>query len=155
MQRGGLNWVAGTSIAGVLAATMAFVEPFEGTVLRTHPDPINITSACMGNRSAAIPGATFTQEECDLLLLSDTIVAVIATRKIVKVEMDDQEWIAVASLVFNAGWPAVSRSTLVRKLNAGDRAGAASEFNRWVNAGGKPLPGLIVRRARESRLFLS
>jgi lysozyme len=155
MQRNGLNWVAGTTTAGIIAGVMAFVEPFEGTVLRTHPDPIGVTSACRGNRSAAVPGATFTIEECDLLLLSDAIVAVIATDKIVKVEMSDEEWIAVASLVFNAGWSAVAKSTLVRKLNEGDRAGAAAEFDRWVRAGGQVLPGLVVRRAKEARLFLA
>lgn len=137
----------------VVLAAMQFIEPLEGTVKRTHADPVGITSACSGNRSAAVPGATFTAEECTLLLLSDTIVHVIAVGKLVTVPMTDEEWIAVASFSFNLGWQALRESTLLRKLNAGDKVGAAAEFQRWVNAGGRPLPGLVVRRAREARLF--
>ncbi|APF12027.1 hypothetical protein BKC11_04965 [Salmonella enterica subsp. enterica serovar Typhimurium] len=46
-------------------------------------------------------------------------------------------------------------STLLRKLNAGDYAGAADEFLRWNKAGGKVLNGLTRRREAERALFLS
>jgi lysozyme len=41
-------------------------------------------------------------------------------------------------------------STLLRKLNASDYAGATAEFPKWANP---PLPGLKIRRAREQLLF--
>ncbi|HTD03821.1 lysozyme [Undibacterium sp.] len=44
--------------------------------------------------------------------------------------------------------------TMVRKLNAGDYAGACNELPRWVYAGGKILPGLVKRRAAEQELCL-
>jgi lysozyme len=31
----------------------------------------------------------------------------------------------------------------------------ANEFNKWVYAGGKVLPGLVRRRAAEKALFLT
>ena len=49
----------------------------------------------------------------------------------------------------------LSTSTLLRKLNAGDYAGAADEFLRWNKAGGKVLNGLTRRREAERALFLS
>jgi lysozyme len=51
--------------------------------------------------------------------------------------------------------PVLSTSTLLRKLNAGDYAGAADEFLRWNKAGGKVLNGLTRRREAERALFLS
>ncbi len=46
-------------------------------------------------------------------------------------------------------------STLLRKLNVGDAAGAAAEFAKWTRGAGKVMPGLVKRRAAEAALFLS
>ncbi|HGM8337746.1 TPA: glycoside hydrolase family protein [Pseudomonas aeruginosa] len=45
-----------------------------------------------------------------------------------------------------------SRSTLLRKLNAGDVKGACAELSRWVYAGGKVYKGLVNRRKAEREL---
>ncbi|HCD1077247.1 TPA: glycoside hydrolase family protein, partial [Proteus mirabilis] len=47
---------------------------------------------------------------------------------------------------------AFARSTLLKKLNAGDGAGACEEIKRWVYAGGKVWRGLVSRREVESAL---
>lgn len=60
---------------------------------------------------------------------------------------------ALVLLSDNIGNDAFRKSTLLRKLNAGDYAGAAKEFDRWVRGGGRVLPGLVKRRAEERRLF--
>jgi lysozyme len=73
----------------------------------------------------------------------------------VTVPLNDNEFGALTSFTFNLGIGNLKSSTLLKKLNAGDRAGAADEFGKWVNAGGKPLPGLVKRRAAERALFLT
>uniref|UniRef100_A8GDE9 Lysozyme n=1 Tax=Serratia proteamaculans (strain 568) TaxID=399741 RepID=A8GDE9_SERP5 len=55
----------------------------------------------------------------------------------------------------NLGLRSLSISTLLQKLNVGDKQNAANEFGRWVNAGGVKLNGLVMRRAAERELFLS
>lgn len=169
MERGGQIGIVAGSLLGLAVALGQFVEPHEGRVNRTHADPVGIASACVGNTSVAIPGATFTDEECDALLLADAIVAVVAVRKLVTVPLSDSEMIGAASFVYNFGWAKFAGSTFRAKINAGDKVGAAAELARWV-CGGKAtgkadnsceqggmrlLPGLVVRRAREARLFLS
>lgn len=62
---------------------------------------------------------------------------------------------ALVSFTYNLGARSLSTSTLLRKLNAGDYAGAADEFLRWNKAGGKVLTGLTRRREAERALFLS
>jgi lysozyme len=60
---------------------------------------------------------------------------------------------ALGSFVFNVGSGNFARSTLLRELNSGNYAAVAGELNRWVNAGGRALAGLVSRRAAEGRLF--
>ena len=66
---------------------------------------------------------------------------------------------ALCSFIENLGLGDFEDSTLFEKLKAGDVAGAADEFPRWVHAevdGVKTvLPGLVSRRAAERALFLS
>jgi lysozyme len=71
----------------------------------------------------------------------------------VKVPLNDQQFSALASLAYNIGPTAFKKSTLVKKLNSGDVAGATEEFARWDKAGGKPVEGLARRRAAEQALF--
>lgn len=61
---------------------------------------------------------------------------------------------ALVSFAFNLGTGALAGSTLFRKvkINPNDKS-IALEFAKWVNAGGKKLPGLIRRRKAESDLY--
>jgi lysozyme len=61
---------------------------------------------------------------------------------------------ALISFAFNVGLGAYGKSTLLRKLNQGDKRGAAKEFPRWVYASGQKLPGLVRRREAERKMFL-
>lgn len=101
------------------------------------------------------PNQTITREAALRLLAQDVRWAGETVAKAVDVRLRQHEFDALASFAFNVGAGAFSDSTLVRRLNAGDRAGAAAEFGRWVNGAGGPLAGLVARRADERRLFLS
>lgn len=75
-----------------------------------------------------------------------------ALRQCVRVRLHQHEYDAYVSLAYNIGAAAFCGSTLVRKLNAGDYAGACAEISRWTYAGGKQLPGLVNRREQERAL---
>lgn len=77
---------------------------------------------------------------------------------LVKVSLDDNQFAALLSFVFNTGAGNFGQSTLLKMLNAGDRAGAADQFLVW-NKSRKDgvlieLPGLTRRRTAERALFL-
>jgi lysozyme len=72
-----------------------------------------------------------------------------AVKQCVNVPLAQHEYDAYLSLAYNIGPSAFCRSTLVRKLNAGDYAGACKEIEKWIYFKGKPLAGLINRRAQE------
>ena len=66
-------------------------------------------------------------------------------------QLNQNQFDALVSLVFNIGTGAFARSTLLKRLNVGDYNGAAEAFLMWRNAGGKPI--LLNRRKREKALF--
>ena len=99
--------------------------------------------------------AGITEAQAEALLSGDLMNTGRDVSAAVTVPLNDNEFGALTSFTFNLGIGNLKSSTLLKKLNAGDRAGAADEFGKWVNAGGKPLPGLVKRRAAERALFLT
>jgi lysozyme len=77
-----------------------------------------------------------------------------AVIRLVTVPISQHQFDALVSFSYNCGSGALSRSTLLRKLNRGDYDGASREFRRWNKAGGKVWPGLVRRRAAEAAMFL-
>jgi lysozyme len=76
-----------------------------------------------------------------------------AVAELVTVPINRCEFGALVSLVWNIGAGNFARSTVLRELNAGHRFRAGLAFMLWVFAGGQRLPGLVIRRGRERRLF--
>lgn len=72
-----------------------------------------------------------------------------AIKRCVTVPLHQREYDAYTSLTYNIGQTAFCNSTLVRKLNAQDYAGACKEILRWDRFQGKPLSGLTKRRQAE------
>ena len=77
-----------------------------------------------------------------------------ALRQCVRVPLHQHEYDAFLSLAYNIGPGAFCGSTLVRRLNAGDYAGACAEILRWDRFRGEPLRGLTLRRQAENRQCL-
>lgn len=75
-----------------------------------------------------------------------------AIKQCVKVELHQYEYDAYTSLAYNIGPKAFCGSTLVKKLNAQDYAGACAEISRWNRAGGRVVNGLTIRRNTERDL---
>ena len=78
--------------------------------------------------------------------------------QLLKVNLNEQQLSALASISFNVGIGSIKESTLIKKINQEDYAGAANEFLRWdkANQGGRlvQMPGLTRRRSAERQLFL-
>lgn len=77
-----------------------------------------------------------------------------ALKQCVRVPLHQYEYDAFLSLAYNIGAGAFCSSTLVRRLNAGDYAGACAEILRWDRFRGEPLRGLTLRRQAEHRQCL-
>lgn len=135
--------------AGAVALAVPLVMHFEGYVPWVHRDPIGRLAACYGHDDQSMTlGKRFTAAECQAMLYEDLLKHSEAL-DCIKTPMTDGQKAAFLSFAFNVGNQAFCRSTLARKANAGDMAGACAELSRWTYAGGKELPGLVRRRAAE------
>jgi lysozyme len=76
-----------------------------------------------------------------------------AVTRYVTVPINQNQFDALVDFAYNAGAQNLRTSTLLKMLNAGNVAGAKAQFSRWVYGGGKPLTGLVKRRAAEAALF--
>lgn len=125
---------------------------YEGTVLQSYRDPIGIVTACVGHTGPELRmGQRYTRQQCEDMLYGDLLKHAQAL-DCIKQPMTDGQKAAFLSFAFNVGNKALCDSTLARKANAGDMAGACAELSRWTRAGGRELPGLVKRRAAEREL---
>jgi lysozyme len=135
---------------------LALIQQWEGCKLTAYRDVAGIWTIGYGSTGAHVrPGMTITQAEADNLLIADLARFERAVEKLVKVPLSDGQFAALVSFAFNVGEgkKGFERSTLLKKLNAGDYDAVPSELAKWVNAGGKKVQGLVNRRAAEAGLW--
>lgn len=95
-----------------------------------------------------------TQNKSTELLLDDLAWVSTTIAKSVTVSLNQNQYDALTSLIFNIGAAAFRGSTVLRKLNAGDYVSAADAFLMWKRSGNDP-DILLRRRQRERALFLT
>lgn len=139
---------------------IALIKQFEGCKLTAYQDSVGVWTIGYGwtkpvDGKPIRAGMTIKQETAERLLKTGLVSYENDVSRLVKVDLTQGQFDALVSFTYNLGARSLSTSTLLRKLNAGDYAGAADEFLRWNKAGGKVLNGLSRRREAERALFLS
>lgn len=139
--------------AGAIAIAAAMLGGHDGLEGRRHEpyrDVVGVLTVCDGHTGKDIvPGKYYTDTECDALLNQDLTRVKAQVDPLIKVSIPESERAAFYSFAYNVGTGAFARSTLLKKLNAGDNAGACNELKRWTYAGGKQWKGLVTRREIE------
>lgn len=137
-------------------AGIDLIKKYEGSKLQSYYDTGNVLTIGVGHTGPDVKaGMTITQEQADALLVKDLAEAVKGVKALVIVPLNENELAALASFVYNLGSRQFSKSTLLRKLNKGDKAGVVKEFGKWIYDNEKKLQGLINRRKEESELFVT
>ncbi|BEM52802.1 lysozyme [Serratia marcescens] len=136
------------------------IKRFEGLRLKAYQDSVGVWTIGYGwtqpvDGKKVGPGMQIDQSTADRLLKCGVVQYERGVNQLVKVKITQGQFDALVSFAYNLGLRSLSTSTLLQKLNAGDKQGAAGQFGRWVNAGGKRLDGLVARRAAEREMFLS
>ncbi|CAI2081348.1 lysozyme [Serratia ficaria] len=139
---------------------ISLIKEFEGCRLKAYQDSVGVWTIGYGwtqpvDGRKIGPGMVSDQATAERLLKCGLVQYEQGVNQLVKVIITQGQFDALVSFAYNLGLRSLSTSTLLRKLNAGDKQGAADEFGKWVNAGGVRLNGLVKRRAAERELFLS
>jgi lysozyme len=133
---------------------LALTRSFEGLRLTAYQDCAGVWTIGYGHTGSDVHEAmTIAEAEADSLLRSDLAESVACVNRAVKVSITQNRFDAMVDFCFNAGRGNFLGSTLLRKLNGDDSAGAAAQFGLWVHAGGEIVDGLVRRRKAEAELF--
>ena len=136
------------------ALAAGFISSFEGCKLTAYKCAAGVWTIGYGHTQGVREGDTCTQELANSWLIEDIRETQLLLAHYVNVPVTEGEFIAIVSLAFNVGIGAMMKSKLLRKLNSGDRDGAAEEFLDFDLANGKKVAGLTRRRKAEHDLFL-
>ena len=138
-----------------LDLALPLVKRFEGLQLHAYLCPAGVLTIGYGHTGPDVhPGVVWTQHQADEALRRELAGFGERVDALVIVPLQAHELAALASLAYNIGIGNFRSSTLLRKLNAGDRVGCAYQFLRWNRAAGRILRGLTIRRAAERALFV-
>lgn len=143
----------------VSEAGIDLIKRFEGLELESYQDIAGVWTIGYGHTETAGPNQKISEREAEELLKRDLEPRERAVKQLVSVSMNQNEFDALVSLVYNIGAGGFTRSTVRRKLNKNDRMGAAEAFTYWnkatVNGVLREVRGLTRRRAAERALFLT
>ena len=121
--------------------------------LTAYRDTGGVWTIGWGHTKGVKAGDTCTIEQAEQWLIEDTMQAEKAIIAYVKVPLNDNQYAALMSFVFNVGDGAFMRSTLLRYLNEKNYISAGDQFNNWVYDNGRKIQGLINRRQAEKDLW--
>lgn len=154
---------APVSIEAFSAVAVPLVAKWEGKRNKAYYDTIAVPpvwTVCYGETRGVRRGDHYSDADCFRMLR----VAVLDFRRRLHPHFTDvtkatrltpKRDAAYVSLAYNAGVYAISRSTAVRRLNAGDIAGGCVAIGWWNKSGGRLRRGLANRRAEETAYCLS
>ncbi len=158
-----LDAVVAASTCDIGPTGISLIRKWEGCakkrddgLIEAYPDPGSggdPWTIGWGSTGADItPGLIWTQEQCDARLKRDLArYARDVAAAISGVSTTPGQFDALVSFHYNTG--AIAKATLTRLHRAGQFAEARAEFSKWINAGGRVMPGLVKRRTEEARLY--
>lgn len=139
--------------AGLLTLLAKLIHAEEGCRLTAYLDQGGIWTIGWGHTQGVKEGDVISQTQADQLFLEDISDEVGYVSYYVKTSLNDNQFAALVSLVYNIGAGNFSKSTLLKDLNNNDLAGAASQFLVWDIVNGEKNAGLLARRQKEQTLF--
>lgn len=137
---------------------IAFLFESEGLRLTSYKDSGGVWTIGFGttgiNGKPVTKGMTCTKPQAYKYFKDHLSKIVYPTiEEYVEVELNQNQFDALCSFIYNVGNGAFVKSTLLKKLNASDYNGAVMEFPRWNKDNGKVVKHLIERREAEQELF--
>lgn len=129
------------------------VKHFEGFEDTAYLCPANVWTIGYGRTRNVKEGDRITEPQAERDLLEELEEFKHQVLNSVKVELKQNELDALTSWTYNLGVGNLQSSTLLKKLNSGDKDSVPSEMLRWNKASGEVLAGLTRRREAEAELW--
>lgn len=135
------------------AEGIALIKQWEGCKLAAYLCPAGVWTIGFGHTATAHEGMTITEAEAERLLRQDLALFEAEVARAVDVALTDNQFAALVSWSYNVGVGAMRRSSLIKRLNAGEYDAVPGELAKWNKVRGKVVRGLSNRRAAEAGLW--
>lgn len=129
------------------------IKDSEGFEANAYKCPAGVWTIGYGHTRGVTPDMTITMVEAEALLRQDVKWAENVVNEYVSVPLNQNQFDALVSFVFNVGEGNFKDSSLLTELNKGNYKIVPDKLSEWVHGGGKVLPGLVTRRKAEGVLF--
>jgi lysozyme len=121
---------------------LMLIKKHEGIRLKSYRCPAGVWSIGYGSTAGVKPGMLIDLQYAEALLRQDLERFERGVKLLVKVPLNDNQFAALTSFAFNLGLGALAKSTLLKKLNAGDYAAVPEQLMRW-NKARNPKTGVL------------
>ncbi|WP_143141738.1 lysozyme, partial [Enterococcus caccae] len=131
------------------------IKGFEGLRLTAYQDSSGIWTIGYGHIKGVKSGMTITEAQADAFLAEDMPTHAAGISKYVSVQLNQNQFDALASFHFNLGPEILRGSALLSCLNNRQWEAATNQMKLYTHDNtGQILQGLVNRRAAEASLFL-
>lgn len=134
---------------------IALIKEFEGLRLKAYLCPGGVWTIGYGHTAGVKPGMVISEAQAEEYLKAD-LIAFERYLNGLGLALNQNQFDALVSFIYNVGTGNFSNSTLLRKVRANPQDNSiVDEFLRWVYSKGRVLPGLQRRRLAEMKLYFS
>ena len=134
---------------------IALIKEFEGLRLKAYKCPGGVWTIGYGHTTGVKPGMVISEAQAEEDLKAD-LIAFERYLNGLGLALNQNQFDALVSFIYNVGTGNFSSSTLLRKVRANPQDNSImDEFLRWVYSKGRVLPGLQRRRLAEMKLYFS
>ena len=131
-----------------------FIAEWEGKRLSAYRCQAGVLTIGVGHTGGVKEGDSITEEECQKIFHDDCARFQKEASRLITVQVNETQFVALMSFIFNFGTEKFKRSSVLRNLNNGAVTQAAESFLLWNKVNGKVSKGLVRRRKAERALFL-
>lgn len=134
---------------------IALIKEFEGLRLKAYKCPGGVWTIGYGHTAGVKPGMVISEAQAEEYLKAD-LIAFERYLNGLGLALNQNQFDALISFIYNVGTGNFSNSTLLRKVRANPQDNSImDEFLRWEYSKGRVLPGLQRRRLAEMKLYFS
>lgn len=131
------------------------IKEFEGLELISYLCPAKVWTIGYGHTKGVQEGMEWTEEQAEEALKEEVIGYCRYVEELVKVPLNQNQFDALTSWIYNLGPTNLKKSTMLKVLNGGNYNEVPEQIKKWNKAGGQVLNGLVRRREAEAELFVS
>jgi lysozyme len=129
---------------------LKIIREFEGFQSKPYRCPAGVPTIGYGSTRYAngtpvkLTDPPITEAKADEIMRTTLVQYEDAVNRYVSAPINQNQFDALVDFAYNAGAQNLRTSTLLTLLNKKEYKAAAGQFDKWVNGGGKKLPGLVV-----------